>query len=372
MESLAVLCWPLRVDNWYAEPAGTTNATSVDNVDTDEHDGGLSWLKKAATPGRLPPPAAAKDTLNRDPLAEALSGRPIAATTTNYTGPRSTPAQGENPSDWLVAAVSGHTQRESSDATGKAPSRKNGDGHGGGAWITAGKLGISVGDDDYETENDIRSTKVRPAGIVTAAERASACKNDAGRVPPVVSTGPGGWLAAAVTSGRLGILGRGDMDNAGEADSGIIDNFLRSKGVTVETQTEENIGQAVKESVKPRLPPWAKPWNPPTAVVDKHRSPSSADKESSHVVEETKGNSATPAGGGLNWITATIDAPSGSTKGDYDCKCPWNAAFHVWVTRYTRWRHDLCRLHPFLCIVDGCILQFATDFQVLCRPPLTA
>lgn len=224
---------------------------------------------------------------------------------------------GGTPSNWLAAAASGHTQQENYGATGTAPCPKSSNDYGG-AWMTAGKLGLSVGGGDNEDDNNVRSTKVRSVGTKAAGAGAGAGANEAGNVPPVASTGPGGWLATAAASGRLGVLGGIDMNNDGEAGSGMDD--LRTKGVTIETQTEENIGQAVQESAKPSLPPWAKPWNPPTAVVDEHSSPRHANKESSYAVEKAKGDSATPPAGGLDWISATIDAPTGAIKGEDDCK----------------------------------------------------
>lgn len=312
--SLPVFCWHLRVEYGCAGPA-TTNVSSVDKLNTDENEGGLSWLKTAATAGRSPLPVA-KSTLNHDPVAEALSGRPVA-TTTKATEPRSTPVGGGTPSDWLAAAASGHTQRENNGATGTAPCRKSSNDHGG-AWMTAGKLGLSVGGCANEDDNNVRNTKVRSLGTKAAVAGATAGTNEADSVLPVASTGPGGWLATAAASGRLGVLGGDDMDNDGEAGSNMDD--LRSTGVTIETQTDENIGQAVEESAKPSLPPWAKPWNPPTAVVDEHSSPCHAGKGSSHAVEKTKGDSATPPAGGLDWISATIDAPTGAIKGEDDGK----------------------------------------------------
>lgn len=172
--------------------------------------------------------------------------------------------EGGAPSDWLAAAASGHTRRENNGATGTAPRRKSSNDHGG-AWMTAGKLGLSVGGSDHEDDNNIRKTKVRSVGTKAAVARATAGTNVAGGVPPVTSTGPGGWLAAAAASGRLDVLGSDDVNNDGEAGSGMDD--LRPKGVTIETQTEENIGQAIEESTKPRLPPWAKPWTPPSAAA---------------------------------------------------------------------------------------------------------
>lgn len=92
---------------------------------------------------------------------------------------------------------------------------------------------------------------------------------------------PGGWMAAAVLSGQLG----GDDDDASD-DALCPPSKPKSVGVSIETQTDENVGQAIAEQAKPKLPPWAKPWSSPRQVAA--ADPVPAETSPGEETDETK------------------------------------------------------------------------------------
>lgn len=111
--------------------------------------------------------------------------------------------------------------------------------------VAAGKLGLGLdngGDDNGHENNGANGLRGKKAGEAT-------------------ENVPGGWMAAALSSGRLGVGPSGDNSVDFE------DEPPTSQGVTMGTQTEENIGKEVAVPAQPKLPPWAKPWSPPTPAV---------------------------------------------------------------------------------------------------------
>lgn len=168
--------------------------------------------------------------------------------------------------DWLAVAASGGPRanalpssrptppsgRESSLETKAGASRASG-----GGWIMAvtGKLGLPLQYGDGDEAAAGATKKVPGKNEATAAHGE-----------------PGGWMETATLSGRLGAAPSGN-------DEAFRDEPRTSQGVTIETQTDENIGQAVAESAKPKLPPWAKPWSPPppTAGVGPVSNPAAAE-----------------------------------------------------------------------------------------------
>lgn len=111
---------------------------------------------------------------------------------------------------------------------------------------------------------------------------------------------PGGWLAAAITSGNLGVSdggGDGSDDNSDQEGN----DGKGPKMVTSATQWEEQGGSDASKLPTRTLPPWAKKWTPPApdppAVPEK--------------IEEACGEpDAKPRVSGLDWISGAIaDAP---------------------------------------------------------------
>lgn len=190
--------------------------------------GGLSWLTQAA--------------------GSSVSGTAAPA------APSSAPVDSGNDGleagggldDWLnVAKSSGQTKRKSV-VTVAAPAATGG-------WMSSGKLGISTEDDS--DQDDAGKT----GGSGYAVTKPKKKKKQAAQSPADTS-GPGGWMSSSA-------LGAPAEDESGDEDSGGGETH-RGVGVTIETQTEEDIEAVTKSGATekrnaPKLPPWAKPYVPP-------------------------------------------------------------------------------------------------------------
>lgn len=196
----------------------------------------------------------------RSSLAEAAAGNadlPPSGTAGAAGGMPSNEESRIGEDDWLVVAAAGGPRANAlpsssrptppsagkSSLEAKAAARRAS----GGGWVmaAAGKSGLPLqhGDDGDEAAGGA-ARKVPGKGGALAAHGE-----------------PGGWMETAILSGRLGAASSGDDCDA------VRDEPRTSQGVSIETQTDENIGKAVAESTKPKLPPWAKPWSPPPPTV---------------------------------------------------------------------------------------------------------
>ncbi|CAB1112513.1 unnamed protein product [Ectocarpus sp. CCAP 1310/34] len=210
--------------------------------------------------------------------------------------------------DWLnVAKHSGQTKRKSV-VTVAAPAATGG-------WMTSGKLGISTQDDS--DQDDAGKT----GGSVSAVTKPKKKKKKAAQSPADTS-GPGGWMGS-------GALWAPAEDESGDEDSGSSETD-RGVGVTIETQTEEDIEAVAKSGATekgnaPKLPPWAKPYVPPPKpeVVpdippEANSAPQGAPEKQEPfgaMIEEaqpTAGQEDSAGGGGLSWLT---QAAGSSTSG---------------------------------------------------------
>lgn len=190
--------------------------------------GGLSWLTQAAgSSGSGTTAPAASSSVPVDSGNDGLEA-------------------GGGLDDWLnVAKSSGQTKRKSV-ATVAAPAATGG-------WMSLGKLGIST--EDYSDQDDAGKT----GGGGSAVTKLKKKKKQAAQTSADTS-GPGGWLSS-------GALGAPAEDESGDEDSGGGETD-RGVGVTIETQTEEDIEAVTKGGTTgkgnaPKLPPWAKPYVPP-------------------------------------------------------------------------------------------------------------
>lgn len=300
-----------------AEPDTTTGVAISDEDDVQAERGGLSWLTSAATGGQSPRHTTCPDTAilhdddDDDALGAALSGRPVATTTRHVVA--SSPPSGacrvlgdKRWSDNVNDAPAGA-------ARGKRPSGTSPPRSGGGGWIVAGKMGLSADDSD---DKDTKLTDPSGVGGTTSqttpgkkAINSAKKKRGEGGGPEMVAPlgGASGWLTAAVATGQLGVPGDDDEDKDRDANP---DDEGPSPGVTVETQTDENIEQAMKESTGPRLPPWAKPWTSPPAAA---ASAAAGSVEEAAIAEGTihdgrrqgdakSGSPKSPTAAGIDWV----------------------------------------------------------------------
>lgn len=162
--------------------------------------------------------------------------------------------------------------------------------------MRAGNLDFSVdntnSDATYFPENagtgGGASTKISSAKDKTSIEGASS---------KPAQRGYSGRPAMIVSSGRLDAPGD-DKYGDGEASSSEIRAL--TTGITIETQTEENITEAAVESIKPKpkLSPCANPWSPPAPDID-HDPPST-----NSTLLGDKGSKGTV--GRLGWINDAV------------------------------------------------------------------
>ncbi|CAM9687258.1 unnamed protein product [Scytosiphon promiscuus] len=230
-------------------------------------DGGLDWIHA---------------TLNGAPSFMSLclyssAGKEVTASNRGADG-----SDGGAGLDWLSSIAGATDAHRNSDSAGgrirtsvggdgmgeanrpgqavrtRAPSGKEGDesADGGGlGWLASAKLSGQTERKASEGPNaaaDKNATRTRLAQ--------NAVREESSQVVP--QNGPGGWMAAVVSTGQFG----GDEDTASD-DALRLPSKPGSVGVTIETQTDENIGQAIAEQAKPKLPPWAKPWSSPPQVA---------------------------------------------------------------------------------------------------------
>ena len=215
--------------------AGDERGKGANEQANTNGDGGLDWLTKAATG----------------------SSKPSTTTPAQAAAPSAAPAVDGScaeEDDWLAVAKStGQTKRKSHNSPAAGSSVAVASAAPGG-WMSSGKLGLPTGDGSDEDD----------AGK-TGGGSAKAKKKKQTRRASLSAGGPPGWLG----SGALGVPagGESDEDDVGGGVGGGSGD-ARGVGVTIETQTDENIeavtkGETVQKENAPKLPPWAKPWVPP-------------------------------------------------------------------------------------------------------------
>lgn len=222
--------------------AGGEGGQGADEQVNTNGEGGLGWLTNVAAGNSTPLAASAR--------ASTPSSAPAAKS-------ESDDVQGD---DWLTVAKStGQTKRTSHNgpdtrSSVAAPSAAPG------GWMSSGKLGAPTG--NGSDENDTGRTGGGSTKKKKPTRRSSSSMG-----------GAAGWLG----SGALGVPteDESDKDDVGAGSGGGGDGS-RGVGVTIETQTEDDIeavtkGGATESGNAPKLPPWAKPWVPsaePKVVID--------------------------------------------------------------------------------------------------------
>lgn len=161
--------------------------------------------------------------------------------------------------DWLsVAKASG--QKKNKPQANAPPAKRAAAPAVPAGWMSSGKLGLPADDDD----EDFAGKPSEGEGSAAAAAGASSRKKrKKARGSVSNASGPGGWL----TSGALGVEPRGESDDDDD-DAGDGQPTARGEGITIETQTEDDIEAVTKSGVvekvgESKLPPWAKPHVPP-------------------------------------------------------------------------------------------------------------
>lgn len=277
---------------------------------------GLPTSEDTVTPPA--PPVSAEDV-----LAAALAGKPIisaplassASAAVSATAPSSvdeSSAGGVAGLDWLsAAAIEGKkAQRRPSTASAKRSVQGLSKQHmppptptaGPGDWLTSGKLGVLTGDDS--DAEDVGAQPGASTGNVSKSKSPKKNKkgkskrktSDAGVGPEAV---PGGWLAAGIASGTLGVAdapGNDDDSQSGHDEDGV-------KMTTSSTQWEEGDGEEKLKAPVTTLPPWAKKWTPP--IPD----PPPADEKEEPAVEIDAKSKVS----GLDWINGAISGASADT-----------------------------------------------------------
>lgn len=230
-----------------------------------------------------------------DILAAALAGRPM---TTARIGSVEVVPTSELAPDWIAEALSGEKNargvNESVSALAtKRPSRNSSSG---GGWLMSGALVLSTdGSEGQDVAKDRKKTKA-------ATDRKHGNSKDTGEAaaPGATPGARGGWLTLAATSGHFGMPDADD--NEGDDSSNC---EVGNVGITVETQTDENIGEAVRSATSGtagkstgKLPPWAKPWAPP---------PPQDSERPLVVAEAPRETTAAPAGASIEWINGTVN-----------------------------------------------------------------
>lgn len=162
-------------------------------------------------------------------------------------------------------------------------------------WLASAKLG-------GQTERKPREDSDAAAKRTTTKIRLADNKPRKGSNAAMAQSGPGGWMAAAVLSGQLGGEDDADSDDALGPPS-----EQKSLGVSIETQTDENIGQAIAEQGKPKLPPWAKPWaSLPQVAADDPVSAAPSSGEVTGGIEPDCDESSAPDFRGAQYCTSVL------------------------------------------------------------------
>jgi len=202
--------------------------------------------------------------------------------------------------DWLAVAATGERRSDASPSSpaSKSPVRPKAAGRSasGGAWLAAatGKLGLA-----QPLENGDRN------GAVSGKRKLPA--HTEGQKPKK----PGGWmLTAAISPGYLGAASSGEA-----ADFG--DEARVARGVDIETQTDDNLGQQATVPENAKLPPWAKPWSPPPPKGGVEPGPNTS-TEIAAASEATRNPDPSP-GDGIGWIKgASVDSSGSKPQGELD------------------------------------------------------
>lgn len=282
------------------------------NTGDDGEVGGATWLTQAAFVNF----DSKNDMASPDDLlAAALAGKTIVTTPAASTGATVSvaPTAGDASSDtcglnWLSAAAIGGQRARRPSAAGAAMRRRSlstsknpGAPTVGVGWLTSGKLGVST-EDGSDDEGGSTIAAVGAAGIKGKNKNSSASKGKKQKDDQSTSTNsvsatpgaPGGWLAAAISSGTLGVVGDDGIEEEVGQDGSDGDGPAM---ITTETQWDEGGGEAVAKAAESKLPPWAKKWTPPPA------------DPAPPVVEEqpiTAAAEAKPTASGLDWIGGAV------------------------------------------------------------------
>eukprot|EP00903_Cladosiphon_okamuranus_P006527 g6378.t1 len=269
-----------------AAPAASATDRSSQNTGVEESEaGGLDWLQDLAGPAATATggaPAPSKDESSPAPtqgqspeaaeeevdwVASALKGtipsivtKRTPATGTSPTKEEDGPENSSAGDDWLaIAKSSGQTKRKSPPSSVAASAATQG------GWLSSGKIGLPTEDDG--DEGDAGTAGGGGGSTAAAPTKPKKKKKQAGR-PSSPAGGSAGWLA----SGALGISAEDESDEddggGGGGGGGGGSDDGRGVGVTIETQTEDDIEAMIKKGAiekgnAPKLPPWAKPWVPP-------------------------------------------------------------------------------------------------------------
>lgn len=261
-----------------------------------------------------------------DVLAAALAGKvittstpaniiPVTAAATAATSTR--PAEKASSTgavglDWLSAAAVGEKQggKNLSSASARRPSLGSTKTSpppppaAAGGWLASGKLGISTDDDGGEGGGLGPSVTATGSVGKSKASRKTE-KGEPKRKTSSPSKGaavvPGGWLAAAISTGKLGVEdGEDEGEQSNDAEGG-------PKMVTSSTQWEEGDGEEKANTPITTLPPWAKKWTPP--------APDPTPVEAEDKIQDQPAAEAAnkPAASGLDWINGALLGPSVET-----------------------------------------------------------
>lgn len=292
-------------------PASTSNSDANDTEDVNSNSGdGLDWLTQVASGSKSnKPKEPAAPASPRDP--PAASGANIANASCEEDG-IITPGERVEGLEWLSAAASVRSKGAKSTEQRKRSSARAGTKMSApGGWLLAalgtsnapsngvsseaGEAGeASTGARDSKQSNPRQGKKTSPRTAVSRAtvpnKRSSASKS-------------GGWLATAVTLGRLGVPG---AENDGE-DADRLEGSSSLLTVEMATQTEEDCGKAIEPVSRDtggKLPPWAKPWTPPVVEVMEVAPPSHGNTKSSVVDERPQVDASSSRG--LDWMHEAV------------------------------------------------------------------
>lgn len=240
-----------------------TPATLHDDVDDDDDDDVLdAALSGRPVPtstrdlvARSPSPGTGKVLPGTGLISSTMpttSGRPgesdwlSSAATLGNSSNRAVNAKA------MTDASTGQGSRKQ-NPTSKAPP---------GAWLTAGgKLGVSTREDSDE-DSDTRGSVKRSTATASTERSAGPGSKKCVRGYRPAASGAGGWLTAAVASGTLGMSG-GDNDDSSDNDvegGGLRNRGRVAETATIGTQWEDGVGESA--SSKSQLPPWAIPYRP--------------------------------------------------------------------------------------------------------------
>ena len=253
--------------DWLQSLAHPTAATATGGVPAPPHDESSPVPRQEQPAGGAPDKTGEEEV---DWLGAALTGNIPSSSIKRTPGTEPSPTNEEGGpedravgDDWLaLAKSSGQAKRKSPPS----PTARHSVVASPGGWMSSGKLGLPTDDDSDEGA----AGKPGGGGGSTGAAPAKPKKHKkrAGQSSPTAG-GPAGWLS----SGALGIPAEDesdddDGDGDGDGGGGGGSDDRRGVGVTIETQTEDDIQAvtdqgAIKKETAPKLPPWAKPWTPP-------------------------------------------------------------------------------------------------------------